>query len=42
MPGVLRIEALAQVGAVAILSEEANKGKLVFLAESTKRSSSIK
>ena len=30
MPGVLRIEALAQVGAVAILSEEANKGKLVF------------
>ncbi len=35
MPGVLRIEALAQVGAVAILSEEANKGKLVFLAEST-------
>ena len=29
MPGVLRIEALAQVGAVAILSEEANKGKLV-------------
>ena len=30
MPGVLRIEALAQVGAVAILSEEANKGKLVI------------
>ena len=30
MPGVLRIEALAQVGAVAILSEEANKGKLEF------------
>ena len=30
MPGVLRIEAPAQVGAVAILSEEANKGKLVF------------
>ena len=29
MPGVLRIEALAQVGAVAILSEEANTGKLV-------------
>jgi 3-hydroxyacyl-[acyl-carrier-protein] dehydratase len=30
MPGVLIIEALAQVGAVAILSEEENKGKLVF------------
>lgn len=30
MPGVLIIEALAQVGAVAILSEEENAGKLVF------------
>ncbi len=28
MPGVLIMEALAQVGAVAILSEPANKGKL--------------
>ena len=32
MPGVLIIEALAQVGAVAILSLEANKGKLAFFA----------
>ena len=30
MPGVLIIEALAQTGAIAILSEEENKGKLVF------------
>ena len=30
MPGVLILEALAQTGAVAILMEEANKGKLVF------------
>ncbi len=30
MPGVLIIEALAQVGAVAILSLPENKGKLVF------------
>ena len=30
MPGVLIIEALAQVGAVAILSEEKNKGKIAF------------
>ena len=30
MPGVLIIEALAQVGAVAILSLEANKGKTVY------------
>ena len=28
MPGVLIVEALAQVGAVAILSEEENKGKV--------------
>lgn len=32
MPGVLIIEALAQVGAVALLSKEENKGKLVFFA----------
>ena len=30
MPGVLSCEALAQVGAVAILSLEENKGKLAF------------
>ncbi len=30
MPGVLIIEALAQVGAIALLSEEKNKGKLAF------------
>lgn len=30
MPGVLTIEALAQTGAVAILSEEANKGKIAY------------
>lgn len=30
MPGVLIIEALAQTGAVAILSEKENKGKLIF------------
>jgi len=32
MPGVLIIEALAQVGAVAILSKEENKGKIAFFA----------
>ncbi len=32
MPGVLIIEALAQTGAVAILSQEENKGKLVYFA----------
>ncbi|MEG0805051.1 MAG: 3-hydroxyacyl-ACP dehydratase FabZ [Lachnospiraceae bacterium] len=32
MPGVLIIEALAQVGAVAILSEEENKGKTAYFA----------
>jgi len=32
MPGVLIIEALAQTGAVAILSMENNKGKIGFLA----------
>ena len=30
MPGVLTIEALAQVGAVAILSLEENKGKIAY------------
>lgn len=30
MPGVLVVEALAQVGAVAILSKEANKGKIAY------------
>ena len=30
MPGVLIIEALAQAGAVAILTEEGNAGKIVF------------
>lgn len=30
MPGVLMIEALAQVGAVALLSQEENAGKLVL------------
>ena len=30
MPGVLIMEALAQVGAVALLSEEENKGKVAF------------
>ncbi len=30
MPGVLIVEALAQAGAVAILSEEENRGKLAF------------
>ena len=32
MPGVLIIEALAQVGAVAILKLEENRGKLAFFA----------
>ena len=30
MPGVLIVEALAQTGAVAILSLEANKGKVAY------------
>ena len=30
MPGVLILEALAQVGAVAVLSQPENKGKLAF------------
>ena len=32
MPGVLMVEALAQAGAVAVLSEEDNRGKLVLFA----------
>ncbi|MCR4429737.1 MAG: 3-hydroxyacyl-ACP dehydratase FabZ [Tepidanaerobacteraceae bacterium] len=32
MPGVLVVEALAQVGACAILSSEANRGKLALFA----------
>lgn len=32
MPGVLIVEATAQVGAVAVLSQEEYKGKLAFLA----------
>lgn len=30
MPGVLTVEALAQVGAVALLSKEENKGKIAY------------
>lgn len=32
MPGVLIVEALAQVGAVAVLKKEENRGRLGFLA----------
>lgn len=32
MPGVLQIEALAQVGAVAMLSKPENKGKIAYFA----------
>lgn len=32
MPGVLIVEALAQVGAVAILSKEENRGKTAYFA----------
>jgi len=32
MPGVLMVEALAQAGAVAVLSAEENRGKLVLFA----------
>ena len=31
MPGVLMIEALAQAGAICVLSDEKNKGKIAFL-----------
>ena len=32
MPGVIMVEALAQAGAVAVLAEEANRGKLALFA----------
>ena len=32
MPGVLMVEALAQAGAVAVLAEERNRGKLALFA----------
>ncbi|HSK16596.1 MAG TPA: 3-hydroxyacyl-ACP dehydratase FabZ [Gaiellaceae bacterium] len=32
MPGVLMVEAMAQTGAVAVLSEEENRGKLALFA----------
>jgi 3-hydroxyacyl-[acyl-carrier-protein] dehydratase len=32
MPGVLMVEALAQAGAVAVLSEEENRGRLALFA----------
>jgi 3-hydroxyacyl-[acyl-carrier-protein] dehydratase len=32
MPGVLIVEAMAQAGAVAVLSDEANRGKLALFA----------
>jgi 3-hydroxyacyl-[acyl-carrier-protein] dehydratase len=32
MPGVLMVEAMAQCGAVAVLSEEENRGKLALFA----------
>jgi 3-hydroxyacyl-[acyl-carrier-protein] dehydratase len=32
MPGVLMVEAMAQTGAVAVLSDEANRGKLALFA----------
>jgi len=32
MPGVLIVEALAQVGAIALLSQPENKGKIVYFA----------
>jgi 3-hydroxyacyl-[acyl-carrier-protein] dehydratase len=32
MPGVLIVEALAQTGAVAVLSEEANRGRIALFA----------
>ena len=32
MPGVLIVEALAQTGALAVLSEQENRGKLAFFA----------
>jgi 3-hydroxyacyl-[acyl-carrier-protein] dehydratase len=32
MPGVLIVEAMAQAGAVAVLIEEENRGKIAFFA----------
>ena len=32
MPGVLMVEAMAQAGAVAVLSQEANRGRLALFA----------
>jgi 3-hydroxyacyl-[acyl-carrier-protein] dehydratase len=32
MPGVLTVEAIAQCGAVAVLADESNRGKLPFFA----------
>ncbi len=32
MPGVLMVEAMAQTGAVAVLADEANRGKLALFA----------
>jgi hypothetical protein len=32
MPGVLLVEAMAQTGAIAVLFEEANRGKIAFFA----------
>lgn len=34
MPGVLIVEALAQTGCIAILSQKEHQGKIVFFAES--------
>ena len=39
MPGVLIVEALAQVGAVAVLMQEENKGKLGYFGGSKNYSS---
>ena len=36
MPGVLILEALAQLGAIVVLGQEANKGKIAFLAGADK------
>ena len=38
MPGVLTVEALAQVGAVAILSKEENKGKIAYFVKKKRAS----
>ena len=41
MPGVLMVEALAQTGAVAILSLEENKGKIAYSVEKLSRETSF-